>query len=391
MQPSSTDLVCLSHLRWDFVFQRPNHLMSRCANERRVFFVEEPVIQPPLQPPWLEVREARPRLKVITPRIPEGDREPEASIRRMFDAYFAAERIEHYILWYFTPMALSTTRHLRPRLVVYDCMDELSGFDGAPQGLTEAEAELFQRAAVVFTGGHSLYEAKKDRHPNVHAFPSSVDIHHFGRARQPQVDPFDQASLPHPRIGFFGVLDERLDRDLLRQAAALRPGWQWILVGPVVKIAPETLPRAANIHYRGMRPYDELPDYLAHWDLTMIPFARNAATRFISPTKTLEYLAAGKPVISTSIADVVRPFGEQGLVRIADEAASFVAAAGELLEASATDTRERLRRTDEALSRTSWDTTWGQMSAILGAALAETERSPGISRAAAPQLDPSRD
>jgi UDP-galactopyranose mutase len=223
-----------------------------------------------------------------------------------------------------------------------------------------------QRAAVVFTGGQSLYEAKRDSHANIHPFPSSVDVAHFGQARRFTVEPEDQRPIPHPRLGFFGVIDERMDLDLLRGVAAARPDWHVVLLGPVVKIDAAALPQAANIHYLGPKQYDELPRYIASWDVALLPFARNESTRFISPTKTPEYMAAGKPVVSTSIRDVVRPYGQQGLVRIADTVADFVAACA---AAMAEDPLARRREADAFLRQTSWDGTWARMRHLIDDAL----------------------
>jgi len=286
--------------------------------------------------------------------------------RQLIDVLFAEERIASPLLWYYTPMALSFTRHLRPLATVYDCMDELSAFAGAPPTLRAREQELMSRADLVFTGGQSLYESKRDRHPRVHAFPSSVDVPHFARARAAQPDPQDQAGLLRPRIGFFGVLDERLDIDLVRGVAEARPDWTFVFLGPIVKIQPSALPAAPNIHYLGPKTYDELPSYLSAWDVAILPFARNEATRFISPTKTPEYLAAGRPVVSTSIRDVVRPYGDQGLARIADSVPEFVAA----IEAALTeDPSSRRARADAFLSQLSWDATWARMTQLIDGAV----------------------
>jgi UDP-galactopyranose mutase len=361
------DLICLSHLRWRFVFQRPQHLLSRCARERRVFYVEEPVFEGE-DGPRLQIERCG-DVTVAVPYLPSGrsDGDVEAMQRRLLDDLIARERIARYVLWYYTPMALAFTDHLRPAAIVYDCMDELSAFAHAPAALTTREAELLRRAAVVFTGGQSLYEAKRSAHPNVQAFPSSVDVPHFARARRLVEDPADQQPLPRPRLGFFGVLDERLDTALLAGVAAARPDWQIVMLGPVAKIDPAVLPRAANIHYLGPKSYEDLPRYIAGWDVALLPFARNQATQFISPTKTPEYLAAGKPVVSTSIRDVVRPYGQLGLVRIADTADAFVAACAAAL---AEDPLARVRAADAFLRQTSWDGTWARMRAHLEAALA---------------------
>jgi glycosyltransferase involved in cell wall biosynthesis len=283
----------------------------------------------------------------------------------LLDDVVAGEAIRSCVLWYYTPMALAFTDHLRPTAVVYDCMDELSAFAHAPAALKYREAELMRRAGVVFTGGQSLYEAKRDAHPNIHAFPSSVDVEHFARARRVASDVADQAHIPHPRLGFFGVIDERLDIALVDGVAAARPDWHLVLLGPIVKIDPSTLPRRPNIHYLGPRTYDELPAYVAGWDVALLPFARNDATRFISPTKTPEYMAAGKAVVSTSIRDVVRPYGLQRLVRIADEVPDFVRACAAAMTEGA-DARNR--RADAFLRQTSWDGTWSRMRVLLDAA-----------------------
>jgi len=270
------------------------------------------------------------------------------------------------VLWYYTPMALAFTDHLRPLTVVFDCMDELSAFAQAPAALKNYEAELLRRSSIVFTGGHSLYQSKRDKHPNVHPFPSSVDVKHFAQARHITCDPPDQASIPSPRLGFFGVIDERFDVSLLSGLAAARPDWQFVIVGPVVKIDPAVLPKSPNVHYLGSKGYDDLPRYIAGWDVALLLFARNEATRYISPTKTPEYMAAGKPVVSTSIRDVVQPYGQQGLVRIADTVEEFVSACE---AAMAEDPAARLRDGDAFLRQTSWDGTWTQMRRLMESAL----------------------
>jgi UDP-galactopyranose mutase len=265
-------------------------------------------------------------------------------------------------------------------------MDELSAFKGAPQEMKDREAELMRRADVVFTGGQSLYEAKAGRHEHLYAFPSSIDYTHFAQARTIGEEPADQATIPHPRIGFAGVIDERMDLDLLDGMARLRPEMHFIMVGPVVKIDPATLPRRPNIHYPGGKSYKELPSYLAGWDAAMLPFARNESTRFISPTKTPEYLAAGKPVVSTSIADVVRPYGTQRLVRIADTAEEFVSAIDLALLVDAKDSGWAARR-DQFLAGTSWDITFRNMCDIIEDRLisgAIPVGIPAISRTSAP-------
>jgi UDP-galactopyranose mutase len=356
----TTDLLVFSHLRWDFVFQRPQHLLSRHAKHRRVFYFEEPVFGM-TELPRLHLRETSENVLVIIPYLP-SDIAPskiEAAMTDLVDELIYEEELIDYTLWYYTPMALAFTRHLEPRATIFDCMDELSLFKDAPEALVTMEGELLKKADVVFTGGQSLYEAKKHIHHNIHPFPSSIDFHHFAKARQRLVEPDDQITIPHPKIGFYGVIDERLNIDLLMNIADLRPDYHFIIIGPVVKIDPRTLPRRKNIHYLGKKDYHILPLYVSSWECAIMPFALNEATRFISPTKTPEFLAAGKSVVSTSIRDVVYPYLHRKLIQIADTPDEFVAAIDIALEDRKNP--EWLDRVDHYLGDNSWDNTFEKM------------------------------
>lgn len=353
------DLVCFSHLRWNFVYQRPQHLLSRFSNHTRVFFIEEPIFHD--APNKLHINKAEGNVHVVVPHLQHGLSEEEViqQQQQMISNLISVMEINRYFTWYYTPMALPFTNHLKPEMVVYDCMDELSAFKFAPPALKERERLLMEKSDVVFTGGYSIYEAKKDKHHNIYPFPSSIDKDHFATARKLKDEPADQAHIAHPRFGFFGVIDERLDIDLIAQVAEARPEWQFIIIGPVVKIDPETLPKLANIHYLGGKSYKELPLYLAGWDVSMIPFAMNESTRYISPTKTPEYLAAGKPVISTPIKDVVSPYGDNKLVHIAATAPEFIKHAETILKKK--QNKAWLTKVDSFLEGNSWDKTWSQM------------------------------
>jgi glycosyltransferase involved in cell wall biosynthesis len=363
-------LVCLSHLRWDFVYQRPNHLMARAATEYEVMFVEEPVADE--RPAGLELRPVD-GLTVVRPHLP---RELAASaaaptvLEGLLRDVLRQRPGGDPVLWYYTPMALPWTEGIRASAVVYDCMDELSAFRSAPPALVSLEAALLDRADLVFTGGRSLFEAKRSRSSAVHCFPSGVDLAHFRRARDPQPDPSDQAGIPRPRIGYFGVIDERIDLELVGEVARRRPEWQVVLVGPIAKVDPARVPPLPNVHHLGRKDYAELPAYLAGWDVALMPFARNEATRFISPTKTPEYLAGGKPVVSTSIRDVVEPYGREALVRIADTPESMVAA----IEATlAGDEPQRTARFEALIGRQTWDATWAAMAGLVGTVVARRQ------------------
>lgn len=381
--PSATsdrpDLVCLSHLRWNFVYQRPQHLLTRAARDRRVFFFEEPIFVEQGDDPLAKIAhldisiDHESGVHVVVPQLPHGLSHDEviASQKALIDDLFSEYNIEKPSVWYYTPMAQKFAGHLDACCTIFDCMDELSAFKFAPQELKELEARLLERADVVFTGGQSLYEAKKNRHHNVHAFPSSIDYEHFAKARSIRHDPVDQAPIPFPRMGFFGVIDERLDIELVKGIAEARPDWQLVMIGPVVKIDENDLPKLPNIHYLGSKSYKELPYYLATWDVAMLPFAKNESTQFISPTKTPEYLAAGKAVVSTSIRDVVRPYADRNLVHIADTVDAFIRAASIAgMDEANTDLRWR-ENVDAFLSQMSWDRTWGRMSALIDAAIAD--------------------
>ena len=354
-------LIVLSHLRWDFVTQRPQHLLTRAANDFNVIFVEEPI--------WVDGGELRTEIgerpgnvRVVQPIVPHGT--SEATVvdhqRAILDDLVADAKGLPLVLWFYTPMALSFSRHVPADLIVFDKMDELSAFQNAPPLLLALEQELLELADVVFTGGASMHEAAAHRHANIHCFPSSIDTAHFAKARAGLPDPADQAAVTHPRLGFFGGIDERFDIELLGQVAALRPDWQFVMIGPVVKIDPASLPKAANIHWLGGKGYADLPAYLSNWDIGWMPFAINEATRYISPTKTPEFLAAGLPVVSTAIRDVIRPYGEAGLVEIASTADETVAAVETLLARPRT---EWLARVDAQLAQGSWDRTWAAMHA----------------------------
>jgi UDP-galactopyranose mutase len=366
--PQPTTLICFSHLRWNFVFQRPQHLMSRFARDMNVIYWEEPVDIPARETAFLQVRDAEDaaNVRIVVPHLPEGMPEAarEATLKRLLDAKLATIN-GRLIAWYYTPMMLPFSRHMDADAVVFDAMDELSKFKFAPERLLELEQELIDRADVVFTGGSSLYEAKKDRHVNVHCFPSSVDRAHFAKARARSFDPADQEDLPRPRLGFYGVIDERFDVELLDRVAAMRPNWSFVMVGPVVKIAEEDLPRRSNIHYLGGKTYEQLPAYLSGWDVALMPFAMNESTQFISPTKTPEYLAGGKPVVTTPIRDVVRHYGHLEGVGVAATAEEFAEACDAALKLAHDPESGWLAEADLVLSAASWDTTQARMAGLI--------------------------
>ncbi len=373
-------LVVFSHLRWNFVYQRPQHLLSRLARHYPVLFVEEPVHD--AGPPRIDRAEVGENVEVLTPRTPvdaAGFHDDQLPLLQPLIANHLRERgIDDYLAWFYTPMALPLLAELRPRAVVYDCMDELAAFKDAPRQLRQREQALMRTARLVLTGGPSLYEAKKTMHPNVLCLPSAVDATHYSpRNAASRIDLMLRAEqiqgrIPGPRLGFFGVIDERLDIGLLEAVARAEPDWQLVMVGPVAKIDAARLPRLPNIHWLGAQPYQLLPQLVADWDVCLLPFALNESTRFISPTKTLEYMAAEKPVVSTAVHDVVAMYGD--VVRIGRDAETFVDACRWALSETAYKRAERITEMLSTVSRHSWDNAAHRVQEAIAEVLEQTLR-----------------
>ncbi|MBG9387626.1 glycosyltransferase [Caenimonas aquaedulcis] len=365
-------LIVFSHLRWNFVYQRPQHLLSRLAMRWPVIFIEEPV--PGADSDRIEFIAAAEGVEVWRPHVrgTEQGMHPahKAVLQKLIGQAIQSRKVRDYWIWFYTPMAMPIAEKLEPGGVIHDCMDELSLFRGAPPELLEQETALFRAADVVFTGGRSLYNAKRDRHANVHCFPSSVDALHFRAGVQ---DHPLQAALPHPRIGYCGVIDERIDIELIAGIARARPHWELVMVGPTAKIDPASLPQLPNIHWLGQQSYQDLPAFINGWDVCLLPFAINDATRFISPTKTLEYMACGKPSVSTAIRDVVEPYGH--VVPIRSDAAGFVEACDAILARSPQERRDHDEAIARIIARTSWDATAQAIAELIVEAEATREAS----------------
>jgi glycosyltransferase involved in cell wall biosynthesis len=362
------DLVVLSHLRWPWVWQRPQHLVSRLARERshdgaRTWFVEEPVIGDVPTPEvrteqvdgltrvWLELPRAATHLD-----HPGFDEPAAAGYGELLSSALRRDGCQAGPdVWLYTPMALDIAQQLTPGRLVYDVMDDLASFRNAPEGLVLRQRRLLAEADVVFTGGPSLHRSvRRQRRSAVHLFRSGVETAHYAASRSHR--------RPHTRpvAGYVGVLDERLDLDLVADLAARLPDWTIRMVGPVAKIGESVLPRAENIEYLGMTPYERLPWVMSGLDVALMPFALNEATRSISPTKTLEYLAAGLPVVSTRVADVVADYST--VVHLADDGTGFAAACRAVLQ---DDLAARDRRVRPLQARQEWDVIASSMARIL--------------------------
>lgn len=384
-----TDVVVFSHLRWNFVYQRPQHVLSRLAALTRVVFIEEPIIDDGKELTF-EISQPAANVTVIRPHSPlasPGFHDDQLALLRPHLASLLKEQgIERFCAWFYTPLALPLIEDLQPELVIYDCMDALDAFLNAPQELRTREEQLLRRADLVFTGGPSLYRRLQGRHANVHCFSSSVDAKHFAQAQSVQAEPADQESIPAPRLGYFGVIDERIDLPLIDALASGQPDWQIVMVGPVVKISEQALPRHPNLHYLGQKSYAELPGYLGGWDVCLLPFARNESTRFISPTKTLEYMAAERPIVSTPITDVAEPYGN--IVYLADEPEKFIEQCAAALSESAEEEDRRIGLMRQVLSATSWDNTVNRMATLIDQSLHARTTTTALENAASPVDQP---
>ncbi len=344
------DMIVFCHLRWEFVYQRPQHIISRLSGEIKILFIEEPVQKAERGHSLKKINQ---NLHVLQPNTKSIE-----EISELIPEIIGSAHVP--IGWFYSPSFSPVLEHFNFSHIVYDCMDELSLFKGAPDHLIEQEKYLMAHADVVFTGGKSLFESKEQMHPNVHCFPSSVDYEHFSKAKNNTSLPAEIADIPSPIVGYCGVIDERLDIVLLNETASKMPQVSFVMIGPVVKIDIQDLPMQKNIYYLGMKPYESLPDYLKAFDIAMMPFALNEATKYISPTKTLEYMAAGLPIISTKITDVVRDYLH--CVKLVASPCDFYE---EILDTLEDQDKSFLIEYGHILEKTSWDSTVKQMKAIL--------------------------
>jgi glycosyltransferase involved in cell wall biosynthesis len=370
------NLLCLSHLNWDHVWQRPQQLMTRLTERYRVCYVDPPQVSDSVPEPQLVEYGTHSGVEVLRPHFPlsmANDPVGYWSTWHNLLPELLARVGPNTVLWVFSPYADTLVARALPhiRLSVYDCMDDLASFRGGSPELRIREEWLLAQVDLVFTGGYSMYLARKDRHPRVHCFPSGVDIVHYQQNARPAINGGActrassslLAGIPRPRLGYFGVLDERIDWELIATVAARQPHWHWVLIGPTAKVDPAELPKAANIHYLGKKPYAELPAYLRGFDIATMPFALNEATRYISPTKTLEYLAGGKWVLSSSVPDVVAFY--EDIVSIADGADAWITAAEALLHSSPTKLQAQLARTEPILAANTWESIAGRMADLI--------------------------
>ncbi len=367
-------LIVHSHLRWDFVWQRPQQILSRLGQNRAVMYVEEPVFVDDIATGSLDITPADNGVVRVVPRLPSDIRtsydESATAVRSLLLSLVGeggpmAGAFDDAVHWFYTPMpAPVMIGAFGERGVVYDCMDELAQFRYAPPELTQRERFLIARSDIVFTGGRQLFESKSRHHGNVHFFGCGVDAEHFARARAAETEVAPELrDLPRPVLGYFGVVDERLDYELIDRLARGFSSGSVVFVGPLAKVDPRELPAHANIHWLGQRPYSELPTFVKGFDVCLMPFALNEATEFINPTKTLEYMAAGKPIVSTAVPDVVRNFTP--IVRVANSQAEYV----DEVRAATTHDEARIEAGVARARNATWESIVGAMDKLIAQAV----------------------
>lgn len=352
----TSDLIVFSHLRWDFIFQRPQHLLTKFAKYRRVYYFEDPIYGM-TDSPRLFLKETSEGVQVVIPYLPENidEKAIEVELKYLVDELIFDENISKYTAWYCTPTSLPYTRHIQPETTIYDCLDEYH--------LEDLEAELMKKADLVFTAGLALFDGKKQNHDNIHSFPNSIDYEHFAQGRLQLVEPDDQVNIPRPRIGYYGTIDERFDLELLEQMARKRPEFQFIIIGPVKETIVDKIPRLSNIFYLEKKDYHTLPLYLSGWDCAMTPYMLNDHAKFNNPTKIIEFLAAGKPVVSTAINEMINAYADRKMVHIAFSPDEFLQCLEKAMEERNSDP-EWINRIDSFLTVNTWEHTFTKMAQL---------------------------
>lgn len=368
-----SDLVVLSHLRWNFVYQRPQHIMTQLASKRKILFVEEPSIEKELRLHVLPAIE-RPLKNLIVLHPKYANKPGDITLAEMILSQMKLFDIEKPILWFYSPAFVTLAPMIPHSGIVYDCMDQLTLFRFAPKELEKNEKKLLSLADVVFAGGKSLFRDKSRFNPNTYLFPSSIDADHFKQADRTQLPiPSDIASIRHPIAGYHGVIDERIDYELLDRLSTRLPQVSFVFIGPTTKIDKETLPYRSNIHYLGQKDYRSLPAYLAAFDVAIMPFEANDSTTYISPTKTLEFMASGIPTVSTLIYDIYTDYAD--VVTIAGDDRAFAAAISYYLNEPTLLKKKRIEKQKRIVSKTSWEDTAKEMSRLMETAILKKEKS----------------
>jgi len=335
-QENRKTIICFSHLTWDRnLFQRPQQLMLRFSKRFNVLYVSgyscRQFFIDLFRRKKTHSYHVTDNLAVYSPfALPPIKKYSSITIRlnKILLSFLVKRRLKKLkfkdpILWIYHPRYIDAIGKFKEELIIYDCMDDftslLSDYEDRERNIKDERA-LLKKADMVFAGGYSIAELKRDSREHIHVFPSAVEIYHFKKARSDNLEmPDDITDIPHPILGYWGAIDERVDHELLKRLAMKHPEWSIVLLGPIVRHKAgdlSYLKEIKNIFWLGPKDYSLLPNYAKAFDVCLIPFVLSREGKFLSPTKTLEYLATGKPVVSTPITDVVRFY--DGVVGIAD-------------------------------------------------------------------------
>lgn len=368
-------IIVHCHLCWDWVWQRPQQFISRLSKRHRILFVETIGPDPQLATPFARfyTPENLPNITVLRLQFPswrweDGDY-VDRTRREMVQEFLKGPgrgQFDNPVQWFYDPMAVPAFHgQMNEILTVYDCMDELSKFKCAPPEIRTREASLLNEAEVVFTGGRKLWESKKLSNDNCHFYGCGVEVDHFARARAAETRvPEDLANIPKPVLGYFGVVDERMDYDLVAKLADANPNWSIAIVGPVMKVDPNSLPKRPNLYWLGQRQYADLPGFCKGFNVCLMPFALNESTEFINPTKALEYMASGREIISTAVPDVISNFSQ--VVKVGYSHDEFIALCRRAVEQPDT---EAVERGLEMASQNTWEMIVSKLESHIEAAL----------------------
>jgi len=325
--------ILASIIQWYEVWQRPQHFASNLSRKYKTCYISPVPVHHIVGQVhvWLSRRLKRlaQRLWVFVPLLLPGENKVGLirALNRLLWVGYAKEAALRLgtarpVVWINFPFNPRLAKSLSPRAVVYDVMDEFVEFSIAPRKARRMEEEVLNRASFVSTGTYALYEKKTALHPHVRYIPCGVDFELFNsvvKRKPPRPQDFPKARAPV--FGYFGTLNERIDAELIEEVARRRPGWLFVLIGPIQRSYGGTR-QLGNVYYLGLKPYKLLPTYLAHFDVCTMPYRITEATKSISPVKLLEYFAAGKPVITTRIPDVLRFY--ESLVWVVDGADDFI-------------------------------------------------------------------
>ncbi|MEW6448454.1 MAG: glycosyltransferase [Bacillota bacterium] len=361
------DIICLSSVNWDPIWTRKQQVLSRLHPSNRILYVEPPgtLISPFKDPsywgkwrPWGRwVSRPRPNIYVFQPPfvLPFGNM--YHWVGKLNQYWLAAWvnlaihrlKIKHPILWTYLPGTAAVARLIKHAVLIYDCVDEHGAYKGlvSERTIWKLETELLRTADITFVTAPGLYQRRKDHARRIYYVPNAADVAHFNKACDPETPiPEEIRRLPSPRLCFVGVVQEWVDTELLARVARERPEWSIVLIGPVAPgISLHGLDKMPNVFFLGRKPKEVLPNYLKGCEVCLNLFRKSTLTANVSPLKFYEYLASGRPVVSTEMP-AVEEFAD--LIEIAADAPGFITAVEKALaEENAGRREKRLARARE--------------------------------------------